>query len=173
MLGLEAHADEAAGEVFEAGDVGEDAEQEWRGDGAGALEDAVEDAVGEDLDALGVVYGSLAVVLDVVEMVDGEGVGAEGFVEDVGGGYGVLEGDVDADAADGGHGVGGVADAEQAGEDHCEEAVDLDGEELDLVPGVDLGGAAGEEGDDALDALLEGGEASLLDVGGTSPLAMR
>ncbi len=42
--------------------------------------------------------------------------------------------------------------------------IDLDGEELDLVPGVDLGGAAGEEGDDALEALAEGGEAVLLDA---------
>ena len=44
------------------------------------------------------------------------------------------------------------------------EMVDLYGEELHLVPGVDLGGAAGEEGDDAFDALLEGGEAFLLDL---------
>ena len=112
VLGLEAHADEASGEVLEAGDVGEDAEQEWRGDRAAALEDAYEHAVGEDLDALRVVHHAFAVVLDLVEMMDGEGVGAEGFVEDVGCGYGVLEGDVDADAADGGHGVGGVSDAE-------------------------------------------------------------
>ncbi len=50
------------------------------------------------------------------------------------------------------------------GEHHSLETIDLDGEELDLVPGVDLGGAAGEEGNDALDALLEGGEAFLLDL---------
>ena len=42
--------------------------------------------------------------------------------------------------------------------------VDLYGEELDLVPRVDLGGAIGEERDDACDALLEGGEAFLLDL---------
>ena len=96
----------------------------------------------------------------------GEGVGEQRFGEDVGGGDGVLNGDVDADASDGGHGVGGVADAEESGRGPLDEAVDLDGEELDLVPGVDLGGAAGEEGHDAFDALVEGGEAFLLDRAG-------
>ncbi len=71
--------------------------------------------MGEDLHALGVVDGALAVVLDAGEIVGCCGVGEEGFGEDVGGGDGVLQGDVDADAADGGHGVGGVSDAEQAG----------------------------------------------------------
>ena len=59
-----------------------------------------------------------------------------GFGEDVGGGDGVLNGEVDADAADGGHGVGGVADAEEAGEMPAVEAIDLDAEKLDLIPAV-------------------------------------
>ena len=80
--------------------------------------------VGDDLHALGVVDGALAVVLDAGEVVGCGGVGEEGFGEDVGGGYGVLQGDVDADAADGGHGVGGVSDAEQAGGGPLLEAVD-------------------------------------------------
>ena len=45
------------------------------------------------------------------------------------------------------------------------EVVDLDGEELDLVPGVELGGAAGEEGGELLEAGVEGFEAALLDGG--------
>ncbi len=65
----------------------------------------------------------------------------------------------------GGHGVGGVSDAEQAGGGPLLEAVDFYGEELDFVPGVEDGGAAGEEGDDAFDALLEGGEAGGLELG--------
>ncbi len=80
------------------------------------------------------------------------------------GGDCVLKGDVDTDAADGGHGVGRVADAEQAGGTPVTKAIDLDGEEFDLVPGVDLAGADGEERDDALDALLEGWDALLLDL---------
>ena len=77
---------------------------------------------------------------------------AEGFDEDVGGGDCVLNGEVDADAADGRHGVRGVADAEEAGEVPAVEDVDLDREELDLVPGGDLGDAVGEERRDADDA---------------------
>src|SRR5271157_531613 len=42
--------------------------------------------------------------------------------------------------------------------------VDLDAEELDLVPGVDLAGAASKEGDDALQALVEFVEAVLPDL---------
>jgi len=90
VLGLEAEAYEAGGELLEAGDGGEELEEEWGFDGAGVVEDSVEDAVGEDLDALGVVDGALAVVLDAGEVVGGGGVGEEGFGEDVGGGDGVL-----------------------------------------------------------------------------------
>ena len=61
--------------------------------------------------------------------------------------------------------MSGVSYAEQAGGGPLLEAVDFYGEELDFVPGVELGGAAGEEGDDAFDALLEGGQALLLDLG--------
>ena len=165
VLGLEAQAYEAGGELLEAGDAGEEFEEQGRLDGAGFREDSVKNFVGEDLDALGVVDGALAVVLDAGEVVGCGSAGEKGFGEHVGGGYGVLEGDVDADAADGGHGVGGVADAEEAGGGPLLEAIDFHGEELDFVPGVEDGGAAGEEGDDALDGLLEGGEAGGLDLG--------
>ncbi len=145
VLGLEADADEAAGELLEAGDAGEDAQGEWGLHGALVVEGLVRDAVSDDLDALSAADGFDAALLDPLEVVVGEGVGAERVGEDVGGCDGVLQGDVDADAADGRHGVGGVSDAEQAGEPPAVEVIDLYGEELDLRPGVDLGGAAGEE----------------------------
>ena len=47
--------------------------------------------------------------------------------------------------------MGGVSDAEQAGEMPAFESVDLNGEELDLIPVCDLVHAVGEEGDDADD----------------------
>ncbi len=165
MLGLQAHADEASGEVLEAGKLCDDAKREGRGDWAGALKGAGEDAVGEDLYSLCVSHGTLAVVLDSLEIVYGGAAAEDGLGEDVGGGDCVLKGDVDADAADRGHGMGCVADAEQAGGAPVLKTVYLNCEELHFVPGVDLGGAAREEGDDALDALLEGGDAILLDLG--------
>lgn len=74
MLGLEAYSDEARGEVLDAGDVGEDAKGERRVDFAGVIENAGEDAVSEDLDALSVADGGLAVFLDLAEVMLGEGV---------------------------------------------------------------------------------------------------
>jgi hypothetical protein len=59
---------------LEAGDVREDAEGEGRFDRAVVAEDAVEDAVGEDLNALGLANGGLAVFLHLTEMMLGEGV---------------------------------------------------------------------------------------------------
>ena len=59
MLGLEAYSYEACGEILEAGDVGENAQGERWLDGAVVAENAVEDAVGEDLNALGVADGGL------------------------------------------------------------------------------------------------------------------
>ena len=74
MLRLQAHADEASGEVFEAGDLREDLQGERRLDGVGAAEDVAKDSVGEDLRALGVVDGGLAILLDLPEVMLGEGV---------------------------------------------------------------------------------------------------
>jgi len=76
VLGLEAEAYEAGGELLEAGDAGEDLEEQGRLDGAGVGEDSAKDFVGEDLHALRVVDGALAVVLDA-----GEVVGCGGFGE--------------------------------------------------------------------------------------------
>jgi hypothetical protein len=135
------------------------------GGGVGVAEDAVEDGVGGDLEALRVADGALAVVLYGEEVVEGWAGVAEGFGEAVGGGDRVLQRDVDADAADGGHGVCGVADAEEPGEVPAVEDVDLDFEEFDLIPVGDLGYAVGEEGCDADDALVDGFEAGGFDVG--------
>jgi hypothetical protein len=74
VFGLQAHADEASSEVFEARDVGEDSQGERRLDGVGAAEDVAKDSVGEDLRALGVVDGGLAILLDLPEVMLGEGV---------------------------------------------------------------------------------------------------
>ena len=69
VLGLEAEAYEAGGELLEAGDAGEDLEEQGRLDGVGVGEDSAKDFVGEDLHALRVVDGALAVVLDAGEVV--------------------------------------------------------------------------------------------------------
>ena len=98
--------------------------------------------MGEDLYSLRVVDRFFSVVLDASQVMYGDRAAEQGFGEEVGGGDCVLQGDVDTNAADGGHGMGRVADAEQAGRTPFLKMVDLDGQELDLVPGVDLGSAS-------------------------------
>ena len=53
MLGQDAHADESAGEAPKEGDAAEEADEKRGAEGAGAAEIAVEESVGEDLEALG------------------------------------------------------------------------------------------------------------------------
>jgi hypothetical protein len=129
------------------------------------VEDTVEHFVGEDLEGLGLADRAFAIVLDGAEIVDGQWVVTQRFGEDVGGGDGILKGDVNADASDGGHGMCGVADAEESGDTPVAEAVDLDGEELDLVPWIELGCAAFKEWDDSDETFVEGIEAAGLDIG--------
>jgi hypothetical protein len=163
VFGLKAEAYEAAGQALHAGEAGGEAEEDRRVQGAFGVEGAVHDVVREGLDALGAENGFDAVVLHPLQMMIGEGVGEERLGQDVGCGDRVLEGYVDADAADGRHGVGGIADAEEAGGPPFFKMVDLDGEELDLVPGIEMGGTSAEEGGELLDAGAEGFEAALLD----------
>jgi len=164
VLRLEAHADEARGEIAKAGQRGDDTKQQRRREWARAFKDGVEHSVGVDLHFLGFAHGGLAIVLDGLQIVQRGAIAEQGFGENVGSGDSVLQGYVDADASDGGHGVGGITDAEQAGGRPVLKAIDLDGEEFDFVPGVDLGGATGEKRNDAFDALMKGGETLLLDL---------
>ncbi len=66
MLRLQAHTDEAGGEVSEAGEAGEQAECDRRSERTGAVKNSVEKTVGEDLYSLGVADGLLAIVLDTL-----------------------------------------------------------------------------------------------------------
>jgi len=91
------------------------------------------------------------------------GDGGQGGDENICGGDGVLNGEIDADAADGRHGVGGVADAEQAAAGPVAQAIDGDGEQLDVTPIFQLGGAALQEGSDGLEVAAKGGQAIFLD----------
>src|SRR5439155_13149228 len=80
------------------------------------------------------------------------------------GGHRVLDGEVDADAADRGHRVRRVADAQQARPVPAVEAVHPDGEQLDLVPVADLLDPVGEERPETGHGFLELGQPTLLDL---------
>ena len=104
----------------------------------------------EDLEALREANGEGAAALHTGEGALRDDAGLEALAkrrdEQVGGGDGILDGEVDADAADGRHGVGGVADAEQAGAMPAAEVIDLDGERLELRPVSELGDAGAAVG---------------------------
>jgi hypothetical protein len=158
-----AEAYEAGGGAAEERDSGKGEEDRVGAHGGGVAEEGHQHAVSHDLERLGEAGGELAAVLDLFEGEFGDRgaaveIGEEGLGEDVGGGDGILDGEVDADASDGGHGVGGVADAEEAGGEPAFEMVDLDGKELDLIPGGDLVDAVGEERRERDEGGAEGGE---------------
>ena len=54
--------------------------------------------------------------------------------------------------------MGGVADAEEAGAGPLPQAIEGDGEELDVRPVIQFERAARQEGGDGFDAGAEGGE---------------
>lgn len=134
MFWLQTHSYEACGEVSKGREASDDAEGERRSKWTLSAEYAIEETVSENLESLSVANGGFAVVLDSFKIMHGGGAGDEGFGEYVGGCDRVLKRDIDADAADGRHGVGCVSYAQQAGSAPLAETVDLNGEELDLVP---------------------------------------
>jgi len=90
--------------------------------------------VGLGLQELSEADGELASGLDQGESGARNGSRGSGklkrFGKDVGRGYGVLNCDIDADAADGRHSVCGVADAEQARSAPLVKMINLHGEKL-------------------------------------------
>jgi len=161
---LESKADESTGEVLKTGDAGGKAEGERGLHRAFLLQGPVKHSVGEGLDSLGAEDGGSAVVLHLLEMMSSQAMNSERVSQDIGRGDSVLQGDVDADAADGGHGMGGIADAKQAGKRPALEVIDLHGEQLDVIPGIDLGCATGEEGGELLDTGAKGLQAAPLNL---------
>src|ERR1700682_128086 len=119
--------------------------------------------MGENLEPLGHARGKFAACLDLVEVdICGCALG-QGRNENICGGDRVLDGEIDADAADGGHGVGGVADAEESAARPVAQAVDGDGQEFDVAPVFQLGGAALQKWCDSFEVLAKRGQALFLD----------
>ena len=112
VLGAEADADQAGGDAAEVGEALEELEEPGQGEGFGAAEDAADYVVLDDeLEALGGAGGEHPSFLDGAKVVLGGRSSQERGTEDICGGNGVLNGEIDADAADWRHGVGGITDA--------------------------------------------------------------
>ena len=176
VLRADAHADEACEQTTQKAEAPGETGKERRLHGAGIAKKPIEYAVRLNLEELRDTGGKLAATLDAGEEGLGNACGGheceQGLGEDVGGGDGVLDGEIDTDAADRRHGVRGVADAEQARSVPLLEAVDLHGEQFHLLPRgelIDTGLAAGaglaEKGDELGDIAAERIEARRLDGG--------
>ena len=93
MFGAEAYADEASGDAAEVGEALEEFEEPGESERLGAGEDAADYVVLDDeLKALRCAGWEGAALLDGVDVVLGGRALHEDRAEDVGGGYGVLNG---------------------------------------------------------------------------------
>src|SRR5580704_12898518 len=119
--------------------------------------------MGEDLDTLRYARGKFAARLDFLEVGIGRGAAGQCGNKDICGGDRVLNGEIDTDAADGGHSVGGIADAEKAAAGPVAQAVDGDGQQLDVAPVFQLGGAPLQKGCDGFEIVTKSEQALFLD----------
>lgn len=183
VFGANAQADEMGGGSMEEAAAAEDAERKGSFDRPGSAEKALKEAVDGGLEGLGDAGGQLAAVLDVGEREFGDGCSADlGRAkygsEDARGRHGILNGEINADAANGRHGMGGVADAEQTREMPAAQAIDLDGKERHLIPRLDLVGAGfavragcSEKRNERCEIVPEGFQAGGLDMRGEAVFA--
>ena len=156
VLGADAHADEPGGDAAQHGEAREEPQGQRRARRQTAAQHRGDDAaLGHHLDPLGDAGGQETPPLDAREVLRRDAAGAERLREQVGGGHGVLHGQVDADAADRRHGVGGVADAQEARAVPPLQAIDGDGQEADVVPASKLADAVANEGRDAGEPLAK------------------
>lgn len=161
---LNPHADKASREVFEAWDSGHNTEYQWSVYSSRIVQDPIENTMGEDLECLRSAHRFLSMMLDLLQAVGCQGVGTQRFRQDVGGCNGILQRDVDSDASNRRHGVRGVANTEQSWRRPLRKPVDLYGEQLDLVPGIDLIDPISQERHDPSDAVLEVFQTGLLQL---------
>ena len=115
VLGPDANGQQPAGDAAQQRDPVEQFEHERRLRPLRRREGAADDLVLHDeLEPLREAHGECSARLDRAEVVVAHGTGLERRDQAVGGGDCVLDGEVDADAADRRHRVRGIADADAA-----------------------------------------------------------
>src|SRR5690242_15046610 len=162
MLGPDADADEARGNLAQERKASGEAKRERRLDGVAFLgEETGKHAILHDhLERLRHARRKLAPALHGGELLLAELTAAK----NVSRGNGVLDGEIDADAADRRHRVGRVTDAKEAVAIPAREPVYLHGEQLDVVPGTDLLHARGGEGHQAAEVRTQLRQSAALQV---------
>ncbi len=145
MLWAEAHADQARWNAPQERYVIEEPCRERRAWLLRHRKHIADDAVlHEELGGLRHLGRPLPAGLHLAQRRERHGAFSQGFGKDVGGGHGVLDGEIDADAADRRHGMRRISDAEKAFAAPFLQPVHPHREELHVVPGRDLADAVGE-----------------------------
>ena len=138
MLGAEAHADQPRRKPPQKREPVEQREHEGRARLRGHAEHIADDALlHEELHRLSHLGRPLAALLHLGQQLLSHESRAQRLGKNIGSGDGILNGEVDADAADRGHGVGRIADAEQPRPAPALETVDAHREQLHVVPRAD------------------------------------
>lgn len=108
---LEAHSDQACSQIFESRNMNDEAKDQRHVNRAGIVENAIQDAMGEDLEGLGATNRLFTVLLYPLQVMRRKRIGAQRLRQNVCCRHRVLKGNVDSDASDRGHRVCGVPDA--------------------------------------------------------------
>lgn len=147
MLRTEAEADDARGKAPEIGKASEELEGPGRSNGLRTCQNAANHAIlYEDLQRLRGARGESSALLDSTQVVLCDRSTHEFCRQDIGCCDGVLNGEIDADAADGRHGMSRVADAKKSRQEPAGEAVHGYSEEADAVPIVQFADAVAQIG---------------------------
>lgn len=139
MLGAETDTNDAGGQSAEQREtISQPNEPGWierRGAGEDLLEKVFVDV---NLHLLREVSGAFAPILHGLKIFVGDAIGAQLFRKQIGGRHGVLDGEIDTYATDRRHRMGGIANAEKPLAIPLLQVIDFYGEQLHIVPILDL-----------------------------------
>ena len=154
MFGAETDADQARAHAARQRCVLQ--QTDWPGEALGRPTESSSDLLAHQLlHALREAGREFAAMLDTRQIANADGAFPEGFGKNIGGRDSVLNGQIDSYTADRRHGVCCVADTNEARPIPLAQAVDLDGEELHVVPVAQLTEAVAEKGSKLRDIRAE------------------
>ncbi len=165
MIGAETHANDAGRNSAKRRKQVQQSELPWQLERFGAAEHAPNDSIlNRDLQSLRGDSGKRTAFLNGPKVFGRRHPDSKFRTENVGGGDGVLNGEIDSNAADGRHSVSSVSNAQQPGTRPILQPVDGDGEKADLIPIVQFLHAITKEGLHIRDLALKGGDAPLANL---------
>src|SRR5207248_11030107 len=138
-------------------------EQNWKRISALGFTSRHNSAVNKSLYRLDYTGRPFATLLHLLQISDRHWPGSQLCRQQICGRHCVLQGEVDADAPGGRHRMCTVADTQQAFAIPFSQAVDLDGEQFDLCPIIQLHDSIFQERSEANDVAVQGRQAALLD----------